>query len=142
MGSEIGDWIDTVGGKKRGRVYGLGSQARDAVRGESSSRTSSNSEQVWQQEVENRVTSLNAEWRSCFDQYLNQCNMMFNSIFDHLQIRPPFPFPPPRFPFPCPTGPTQPPHPSHQPPIPPVHGPTHQQDEDNDDEDEDEDDDE
>ena len=37
LGSKIKDWVDVVGGKKRGKVYGLGSQAHNALRGESSS---------------------------------------------------------------------------------------------------------
>ena len=43
MGFEIGDWVDTTRGKKRDKVYGLGSQAHDATKGESSFNRSSNS---------------------------------------------------------------------------------------------------
>ena len=43
LGSEIGEWVDVVRGKKRGKVYGLGSQARDTPKGESYFSTPSNS---------------------------------------------------------------------------------------------------
>ena len=121
LGSEMGDWVDVVGGKKRGRVYGLGSQARDAPRGEFSSSTPSNSQQS-REELQNTIVALSSEWHI----FYNQCSMMFNSIFDQLQIRPPFPFPPPPSTFPPPTGHAQPP-----PPFP-VPSPTNEEGEEED----------
>ena len=106
LGSEIGEWVDVVGGKKRGRVYGLGLQARDAPRGEPSSSTPSNSQQS-REELQNTIAALSSEWHI----FYNQCSMMFNSIFDQLQIRSPFPFPPPPSTFPPPTDHAQPPPP-------------------------------
>ena len=100
---EMRNWVDTVGEKKKDRIYGLGPQACDVVRGESSSRISLDSQLPWQQEFESRIASLNAKWHA----YFNQLNVMFNSIFDYLQIKPPFPFPTPPFPSYCPTGSTQ-----------------------------------
>ena len=83
------NWVDIVGEKRKGRIYRLGSQARDVVRGESSSKISLDFQPHWQQEVESTIASLNAKWHAQF----NQLNVMFNSIFDYLQIKPPFPFP-------------------------------------------------
>ena len=56
LSADIDDWVEMVGEKNKGRIYGLGSQAYDYVSSEFSNQTSSQPPQ--QCGVESRVTTL------------------------------------------------------------------------------------